>query len=697
LQKMELLFMSVRGLGGLLTIGSSIAYTAAYATDAPGYYSVPKPKREVITADNPKLLTRKEAATWLVGSKAMSAKRQDSLFSKRLQRLEARVANVSDASAGNYETDALRAPHKLTYDPPPVVNATAQKLCQGKPPMTISLSVDNPNNSTTNYYWYDTDTQNASPYPTGPTLSVTLSAPRAYYVQAFPKVGATGYVSMRTRVEVVYNQTILPRQTLVPVAVVKGSPLQVSLDSTPGYTYVWDWGEQPAVPATTITSTGYTLGTSHTYQAVGGYDVKLTIKDLNTPTACEYIMSYHVEVGSDLCSAQLPAANLANVMVRRNNRNGSFVLIPQTNCPSPGSAFACLTGQADLTGAGNLAVASSAVSLTDLPPAASTAYNLSDADLAANPFLAGAGRLRPEATYTYATPVIPNTYSTEQGRFEVVPFNWQVNSAYHLPAWRQAGQATRYSPDGQALEEQDILHIYSAVKFGYQGHSVPYLTAKNARYNQVLFDSFEYPNALQGEDAMPRLPYEARLDTTQSHAGRQSLRMIAQEGGQSFTLSLPTTKVFREMRVQFWLRLSEKSKPEQALDKSKLTGLSVGFSYFNAPATIIAQTGEWMLCEATVDLGPSWSAFYEFSPTILGKLTQSQQVWIDDVRLQPLGAQMSCYVYDSKTLKLLTSFDDQHFGLYYQYNAEGKLVRKQVETERGLMTIQETQYNLPRP
>ena len=51
---------------------------------------------------------------------------------------------------------------------------------------------------------------------------------------------------------------------------------------------------------------------------------------------------------------------------------------------------------------------------------------------------------------------------------------------------------------------------------------------------------------------------------------------------------------------------------------------------------------------------------------------------------------------DPTTRKLLASFDDQHFGLFYQYNAEGKLVRKQVETERGLQTIQETQYNTPK-
>ena len=53
-------------------------------------------------------------------------------------------------------------------------------------------------------------------------------------------------------------------------------------------------------------------------------------------------------------------------------------------------------------------------------------------------------------------------------------------------------------------------------------------------------------------------------------------------------------------------------------------------------------------------------------------------------------------MYDVKSLRLLTLFDDQHFGLYYQYNSEGQLVRKLIETERGLKVITETQYNTPR-
>jgi YD repeat-containing protein len=88
----------------------------------------------------------------------------------------------------------------------------------------------------------------------------------------------------------------------------------------------------------------------------------------------------------------------------------------------------------------------------------------------------------------------------------------------------------------------------------------------------------------------------------------------------------------------------------------------------------------------SIRLGFAWPAGAGATP----------QVWVDDVRLQPAQAQVTAYVYDRTTLKLLASFDDQHFGLFYQYDSEGRLVRKLVETERGRKTVQETQYNVPK-
>jgi len=37
--------------------------------------------------------------------------------------------------------------------------------------------------------------------------------------------------------------------------------------------------------------------------------------------------------------------------------------------------------------------------------------------------------------------------------------------------------------------------------------------------------------------------------------------------------------------------------------------------------------------------------------------------------------------------------DDRHYATIYEYDGEGKRTRVKKETERGVMTIQETRYN----
>jgi hypothetical protein len=104
----------------------------------------------------------------------------------------------------------------------------------------------------------------------------------------------------------------------------------------------------------------------------------------------------------------------------------------------------------------------------------------------------------------------------------------------------------------------------------------------------------------------------------------------------------------------------------------------------------------------------AWSLYhFEFTPSILTNVSSGsasidliypltgQEIYIDDVRFQPMEAEATCFVYDPASLRLLVRFDDQHFGRYYQYSAEGKLIRELVETERGIKTLREAYYHTP--
>ena len=122
-----------------------------------------------------------------------------------------------------------------------------------------------------------------------------------------------------------------------------------------------------------------------------------------------------------------------------------------------------------------------------------------------------------------------------------------------------------------------------------------------------------------------------------------------------------------------------------------------GAILFGGQFTRVAQVGEWGLYEGIFS-GPVQGG-QQVATGTNGELiltnNSAAAINVDDIRMQPADAQMNCYVYDARTLRPIATFDDQHFGLLYQYNAEGQLIRQQKETERGVKTLQETLYRVP--
>ena len=72
---------------------------------------------------------------------------------------------------------------------------------------------------------------------------------------------------------------------------------------------------------------------------------------------------------------------------------------------------------------------------------------------------------------------------------------------------------------------------------------------------------------------------------------------------------------------------------------------------------------------------------------------ESGSAFFDDVRLFPADGSMKCYVYDPDNLRFSAELDERHYATFYEYDNEGKLVRVKKETERGIMTIQESRQN----
>jgi hypothetical protein len=60
----------------------------------------------------------------------------------------------------------------------------------------------------------------------------------------------------------------------------------------------------------------------------------------------------------------------------------------------------------------------------------------------------------------------------------------------------------------------------------------------------------------------------------------------------------------------------------------------------------------------------------------------------DDIRINPFNSSMKCYVFNPVLLKAMAELDDNNYTTFYEYDAEGSLIRVKRETERGIMTVQ---------
>jgi YD repeat-containing protein len=58
---------------------------------------------------------------------------------------------------------------------------------------------------------------------------------------------------------------------------------------------------------------------------------------------------------------------------------------------------------------------------------------------------------------------------------------------------------------------------------------------------------------------------------------------------------------------------------------------------------------------------------------------------------------MKSYVYDPVNLRLTAELDANNYATFYEYDAEGGLIRTKVETREGIKTIQETRSYKQKP
>ena len=513
------------------------------------------------------------------------------------------------------------------------------------------------------FRWYDELTSEIPRYTGNPFNTPVHQTDETYYLEA--DIGVTQSPRIKININVTESQNVnfdIERNFVKindPIVVVVPA---FSIGAT------LDWGDGNSI------NTNQAGGTySHFYNSIGSYQIKLT-----TRGACPESISKTVTIGDVLCEKVIPLNRSGEYFL--DTFTGEIVFKWDEKCIDDINV-SCIEGDVSPP---TTEYVVSAVSTTFADEWDYSSY-FDGKDESANAFENGIrGKWRSKGAYDYNIRNTVGSKNFNKGTFTLEVFNWERPSVTEKYNWIKRNETTKYSPNADVLEQVNALNISSVAKFGYS-ESVPVLTVTNASYQSVYFESFEVIEGNQTE-----FGFRSSGDSGQSlyglteegHSGKNSL--LIEKGIDLISPVLSLSEDVNSMIVQAWIKgLNDDMEIGLYSDSDELLTTSVWSTE--------TRSGDWALYRAVIPVGDNRKFKMKFRYT--GDLEVSDNSLLDDIRIQPLESEMNCFVYDPNTFRLLAAFDDQHFGMYYQYNAEGKLIRKLVETERGTKTIQETFYN----
>jgi len=118
--------------------------------------------------------------------------------------------------------------------------------------------------------------------------------------------------------------------------------------------------------------------------------------------------------------------------------------------------------------------------------------------------------------------------------------------------------------------------------------------------------------------------------------------------------------------------------------------IQVSFSQISGGTSLTLQPSGnmiegWQRVESVVPIPTGVTAM-----TITLQASDSSTTFFDDIRILPYNGEMKSYVYNPVSLRLMAELDENNYATFYEYDDDGTLIRVKKETERGILTAQET-------
>lgn len=365
-----------------------------------------------------------------------------------------------------------------------------------------------------------------------------------------------------------------------------------------------------------------------------------------------------------------------------------------------------------------------------------------------NPYVSGHyGNWRPQKSmafvedrkYLYQK---DTTFIRKDGLYKSYAPYWYFNSTGFLSSnadkrWVASTTVTNYHHVGAAAEARDALGNYSAELYGYKEKFVT-ATSSFAKVSDIANDnfedfttlntgcsgaeghwSFEYGNnaydgslvGLPSPEGDPATYLAAFITSTTAHSGVQSIcvppgvrRSVDRVIDTTLILTPPATTFFNVKNVANTLYRFAPDKGKKyylsAWVKGRNTAVNA-VNTFDSAWVRVSIGGATPINVVFKPSGPIIEGWQRVEGTFTVPLTADYinvslennsryKAYFDDIRIHPFQSNMKTFVYHPISQKVMAALDENNFASFYEYNAEGKLIRIKKETERGIMTIQES-------
>lgn len=312
--------------------------------------------------------------------------------------------------------------------------------------------------------------------------------------------------------------------------------------------------------------------------------------------------------------------------------------------------------------------------------------------------------------------------------------------------WKWNSNSDQYHPNGYEIQTHDVLDIYNSAYFSPVNHQ-PYFVVNNASLRNSLGENFEdyweycldvnctpentflYLNKYNIDnsliDNMKRTSFQwnlwasfnpyAYVQSGVAHTGKNSLFLTQtpHSGTENWELNNQTPGeinivVYPQDQFTGQDHTIFKVGNEDLIDRFSPENNEYIVSFWVKKVND-ASTIELKVVDATVNevlplmpnsiegwIKKTYKVVYNSSPNGQTQiaLATNDEVYIDDLRMQPANSTMKTYTYDPQFLRLSSTSDENNYATFYEYDIEGNLIRVKRETERGIFTISENGKNI---